>query len=330
MKGETMKFKVTYLLAALALLVIAAGCGGGDGGGQGGTDGGGGGEEGPRLALSVSTLSNPFFVTLRDGAQQAADEAGATLQVSDAQNDASKQQNDIQNFVTQQFDAILVNPVDSEAVGPAIQAANQADIPVLALDRGAEGGEIATLIASDNVQGGQMAGEKLIELVGSGNVIQLEGIPGTSAARDRGEGFQKAIDAQDQVQLVASQPAGFDRNQGLNVTQNLLQANQDVTGIFAQNDEMALGAVQALGDRAGGEVKIVGFDAVDDALQAIQDGQMNATVAQQPAKIGQLGVENAIKVVDGESIPEEIPVEVRLITQDNVSEFMSGGETAGG
>lgn len=325
-----MKFKVTYLLAALALLVIAAGCGGGDGGGQGGTDGGGGGEEGPRLALSVSTLSNPFFVTLRDGAQQAADEAGATLQVSDAQNDASKQQNDIQNFVTQQFDAILVNPVDSEAVGPAIQAANQADIPVLALDRGAEGGEIATLIASDNVQGGQMAGEKLIELVGSGNVIQLEGIPGTSAARDRGEGFQKAIDAQDQVQLVASQPAGFDRNQGLNVTQNLLQANQDVTGIFAQNDEMALGAVQALGDRAGGEVKIVGFDAVDDALQAIQDGQMNATVAQQPAKIGQLGVENAIKVVDGESIPEEIPVEVRLITQDNVSEFMSGGETAGG
>lgn len=325
-----MKFKVTYLLAALALLVVAAGCGGGDGGGQGGTDGGGGGEEGPRLALSVSTLSNPFFVTLRDGAQQAADEAGATLQVSDAQNDASKQQNDIQNFVTQQFDAILVNPVDSEAVGPAIQAANQADIPVLALDRGAEGGEIATLIASDNVQGGQMAGEKLIELVGSGNVIQLEGIPGTSAARDRGEGFQKAIDAQDQVQLVASQPAGFDRNQGLNVTQNLIQANQDVKGIFAQNDEMALGAVQALGDRAGGEVIIVGFDAVDDALQAIQDGQMNATVAQQPAKIGQLGVENAVKVVDGESIEEEIPVEVRLITQDNVSEFMSGGDTAGG
>lgn len=321
-----MKFKLTYLMALLALLVIAAGCGGG--GDQGGGTGGGG-DEGPRLALSLSTLSNPFFVSLRDGAQQAADDAGATLQVSDAQNDASKQQNDLQNFVTQQFDAILVNPVDSEAVGPAIQAANQADIPVLALDRGAEGGEIATLIASDNVQGGEMAGEKLIELVGSGNVIQLEGIPGTSAARDRGKGFQQAIDAQSDVELVASQPAGFDRNQGLNVSQNLLQANQNVKGIFAQNDEMALGAVQALGDKAGSEINIVGFDAVDDALKAIQDGKMAATVAQQPEQIGQLGVENAVKVVDGESIEKEIPVEVKLVTQDNVSQFMSGGGTGG-
>lgn len=324
MKGDKMKFKVTYLLATLAVVALAVGCGGG--GGQGGT---GGGDDGPRLALSVSTLSNPFFVSMRDGAQQAAEEAGATLEVSDAQNDASKQQNDIQNFVTQQFDAILINPVDSEAVGPAIEAANQANIPVLALDRGASGGEIATLIASDNVQGGKMAGEKLIELVGSGNVVQLEGIPGTSAARDRGKGFQQAIDAQNQVQLVASQPAGFDRNQGLNVTQNLLQANPNVQGIFAQNDEMALGAVQALGERAGGEVKIVGFDAIDDALQAIQDGQMNATVAQQPGRIGTLGVENAIKVIDGESIPERIPVEVKLVTQENVSQFMSGGGTGG-
>lgn len=318
-----MKLKIIYLLATLSLLVLAVGCGGGGGGQGGGTD------SGPKLALSVSTLSNPFFVTLRDGAQQAADDAGATLQVSDAQNDASKQQNDIQNFVTQQFDAILVNPVDSEAVGPAIQAANQADIPVLALDRGASGGEIATLISSDNVQGGKMAGEELIELVGSGNVIQLEGIPGTSAARDRGEGFQQAIDGQSDVELVASQPAGFDRNQGLNVTQNLLQANPNVKGIFAQNDEMALGAVQALGDRAGSEVKIVGFDAVDDALQAIQDGKMNATVAQQPDRIGQLGVDNAIKVINGDSIEENIPVEVKLVTQDNVSQFMSGGGTGG-
>lgn len=317
--------KKIFLAAALLAVTVAlaAGCGGGDQGG------GTGGDGGPRIALSVSTLSNPFFVSLRDGAQQAANEAGATLEVSDAQNDASKQQNDIQNFVTQQFDAILVNPVDSEAVGPAIEQANQADIPVLALDRGASGGEIATLIASDNVQGGQMAGEELIRLVGSGSVAQLEGIPGTSAARDRGQGFQQAIDGQGQVELVASQAAGFDRGQALNVTQNIVQANPNIKGIFAQNDEMALGAVQALGERAGSEVKIVGFDAIDDALQAIQEGRMNATVAQQPGRIGSLGVENAIKVIDGESVPEEIPVEVRLVTRENVSQFMGGGTTGG-
>lgn len=324
-----MRTKVIFLLATvLTVAMLAAGCGGG--GDQGGGTGGG---EGARIALSVSTLNNPFFVALRDGAQEAANEAGVELQVANAQGDASQQLNDVQNFVTQQFDAILVNPVDTDAIVPAVQAANQSDIPVLALDRKAASGEVATVIASDNVRGGRMAGEELIRLVESGPIAQLEGIPGTSAARERGRGFQQAIDGQDAVNLVASQAAGFDRNQALNVTQNIMQANPDIKGIFAQNDEMALGAVQALGDRAGSEVKIVGFDGIDDALQAIQDGDMNATVAQQPGRIGRLGVENAIKVINGEEVPDTIDVEVVLVTQENISEFMSGnmrGGTTGG
>ncbi|HSL00174.1 MAG TPA: D-ribose ABC transporter substrate-binding protein [Rubrobacteraceae bacterium] len=312
-----MRTRPGTLLAVVLLAVLAsalmAGC---QRGGGGGDEGGG-----ERIGLSISTLNNPFFVALRDGAQKAAKDEGVELLVSDAQNDASQQQDDIQNYVTQQVSAILVNPVDSEAIVPAIESANGADIPVLALDRGAEGGEVVTTIASDNVQGGQMAGEELVELVGEGGVAQLEGIPGTDPARDRGQGFEEAINAQDAVEVVASQTANFDRNQGLNVTENILQSSPDVKGIFAQNDEMALGAVQALDERAGSEVKIVGFDAVPDALQAIQDGTMNATIAQQPDQIGSLGVENAMKVIDGESVEENIPVEVKLVTKENVSEF---------
>lgn len=322
-KGDSVKVvkrKVLLVLAALSLAVLAAGCGGGGSGGEGGN--GGGGEEAARLGLSISTLNNPYFVSLRDGAQAAADEAGMELIVTDAQNDASRQQSDIQTFVTQQVDAVLVNPVDSEAIVPAIEAANQSDIPVLALDRAAEGGEVATTIISDNVEGGQLAGEELASLVEEGGVAQLEGIPGTDAARDRGEGFEQALEEQDAVEVVASQAAGFDRAEALNVTQNILQANPDIQGIFAQNDEMALGAVQALGERAGSEVRIVGFDAVDDALDAIQEGTMNATVAQQPEEIGSLGVENAMQVIGGEPIPEEIPVEVNLVTEENVEEYM--------
>ena len=311
-----MRTRATMLLAVLLLAVLAtalaAGCqrGGGEGGG------------GARIGLSVSTLNNPFFVTLRDGAQSAADEAGAELIVSDAQNDTAQQQDDIQNFVTQQVNVILVNPVDSDAVVPAIEAANQANIPVIALDRGASGGELATTIASDNVQGGNLAGEELIRLVGSGSVAQLEGTPGADPARDRGQGFQDAIDTQSAVEVVASQSANFDRAEGLNVAENILQANPDIAGIFAQNDEMALGAVQALGGSAGDDVKVVGFDAIEDALSAIQDGTMNATVAQQPAEIGSLGVENAISVINGESVEENIPVEVQLVTPENVSDFL--------
>ena len=302
---------LAVLLLAVLATALAAGCqrGGGEGGGA-------------RIGLSVSTLNNPFFVTLRDGAQSAADEAGAELIVSDAQNDTAQQQDDIQNFVTQQVNAILVNPVDSDAVVPAIEAANQANIPVIALDRGASGGELATTIASDNVQGGNLAGEELIRLVGSGSVAQLEGTPGADPARDRGQGFQDAIDAQSAVEVVASQSANFDRAEGLNVAENILQANPDIAGIFAQNDEMALGAVQALGDSAGSDVKVVGFDATEDGLSAIQDGTMNATVAQQPAEIGSLGVENAISVINGESVEENIPVEVQLVTPENVSDFL--------
>ena len=305
------------LLAVVILAILAsafaAGCQRGGGGAEGG---------GPRIGLSVSTLNNPFFVTLRNGAQDAAEKEGAELVVADAQNDAATQQDDVQNFVTQQMDAILVNPVDSASIVPAVQAANQANIPVIALDRGASGGEIATLIASDNVEGGRLAGKELIRLVGSGPVAQLEGIPGASPTRDRGQGFEEAINAQEAVELVASQTANFDRAEGLNVTENILQSNPEIKGIFAQNDEMALGAVRALGDQAGTDVKIVGFDAIEDALNAIQDGKMNATVAQQPDKIGSLGVENAMKVIDGESVPKNIPVEVKLVTKENVSEFL--------
>jgi len=311
-----MRKRITIILGVLILATLtaalAAGCqrGGGNGGG------------GAKIGLSISTLDNPFFVSMRSGAQQAAKDQGVQLLVADAQNDSATQQDDVQNFVTQQVDAILVNPVDPKAIVPAIQAANQANIPVLCLDRGASGGEVETLIASDNVKGGMIAGEEMLELVGSGNIAQLEGIPGTDPARDRGQGFEQAISAQDDVELVASQTANFDRAEGLNVTENILQANPDIKGIFAQNDEMALGAVRALGGRAGSDVKVVGFDGIEDALKAIQSGKMNATVAQQPDKIGSLGVENAMKVIDDKTVAKNIPVEVKLVTKDNVSQFL--------
>lgn len=318
-----MKHKMTYLLAALALLALAAGCGGGSDSGSGGSG---------QIALSISTLDNPFFVDLRDGAQEAADTADYELVVGNAQDNASQQQNDIQNFVTQQVDAILVNAVDTEAIVPAIEQANSADIPVIALDRVPAGGDLATVISSDNVQGGRMAGEELIAAVNSGPIAHLEGTPGLSGTRDRGEGFQKAISGQEgeEVEVVASQSANFDRDEGLNVMQNIIQSSPDLKGVFADNDEMALGAIRALGDRAGNEVSVVGFDANDDALQAIQNGTMLASVAQNPNRIGELGVEKAVSTIDGESVEKEIPVEVELVTKANVSQFMSGGDTSGG
>ena len=272
------------------------------------------------LGLVLSTLNNPFFVTLKDGAQAAADAAGAKLIVVDAQDDSAKMVAGIEDLITKKVDAILINPTDSDAVVPAIQKANEAKIPVFTVDRGANGGEVVAHVASDNVAGGQMAAEFLCKTIGGkGNVVELQGIAGTSAARDRGQGFNDYMAAScKDAPIVAQQTANFNRDEGLSVFENILQAQPEIAGVFAHNDEMILGAVQAAEAAGRTGIVFVGFDAVDDAVQAVKDGKLAATVAQQPAEIGRLGVEAAVKVLNGETVEKNIPVPLSLVTAESL------------
>jgi len=266
------------------------------------------------MALVVSTLNNPFFVTLKDGAEAKAKELGYQMVVLDSQNDPSKELANVEDLAVRKVSAILVNPTDSAAVGNAIMLANKAGIPVLTLDRGATVGEVKAHIASDNIAGGKMAGDFIASKLGKNiDVIQLEGIAGTSAARDRGEGFAQAVKANG-FKVLASQPADFDRTKGLNVMENLLAAHPDVKAVFAQNDEMALGALRAT-QAAGKQVLIVGFDGTDDGKAAVKSGKLGATVAQQPALIGAIGVETADKVLKGEAVEKYIPVPLQVVSQ---------------
>jgi len=266
---------------------------------------------GEKLGLIVSTLNNPFFVTLKEGAEAKAAELNLELVVLDSQNDPAKELANMEDLLTQDVSAILINPTDSDAVVNAIKMANKKGIPVLTLDRGANAGEIATHIASDNVAGGMMAGEFIVEMLGgSGNVVELEGIAGTSAARDRGAGFNKAVEGK--LEVVARQVADFDRTKGLSVMENILQAQPEIDAVFAHNDEMALGALKAV-QSSGRDIKIVGFDATDDAVKAVEAGELAATVAQQPAMIGSLGVESALKVLHGEMVEAYVPVDLMLV-----------------
>lgn len=266
------------------------------------------------MALVVSTLNNPFFVTLKEGAEAKAKELGYQMVVLDSQNDPAKELANVEDLAVRKVSAILVNPTDSAAVGNAIMLANKAGIPVLTLDRGANVGEVKAHIASDNIAGGKMAGDFIASKLGKNiDVIQLEGIAGTSAARDRGEGFAQAVKSNG-FKVLASQPADFDRTKGLNVMENLLAAHPDVKAVFAQNDEMALGALRAT-QAAGKQVLIVGFDGTDDGKAAVKSGKLGATVAQQPALIGAIGVETADKVLKGESVEKYIPVPLQVVSQ---------------
>ncbi len=265
-----------------------------------------------KVGLVISTLNNPFFVSLKDGAQAKATELGYTLVVLDSQNDPAKELSNVEDLVTQGISALLINPADSDAVGNAIKVANKQKIPVITLDRGATSGEVVTHIASDNVAGGKMAGEYIIKLLGGkGKVVELEGLPGTSAARDRGKGFNEALKGTS-ITVVARQAADFDRTKGLNVMEDILQAQSDIDAVFAHNDEMALGALKAI-EASGRDIKIVGFDATDDAVKAVKEGKMAATVAQQPALIGSMGVDAVSKILAGKSVPKYLPVSLKLI-----------------
>lgn len=267
---------------------------------------------GEKIGLVVSTQNNPFFVTLKEGAVQKANELGYELIVLDSQNDPSKELGNVEDLLVKGVDVLLINPTDSDAVASSVRAANRSKIPVVTLDRAANGGKVVSHVASDNVLGGEVAGNYIIEkLGGKGKVVELEGIPGTTAARDRGEGFNKAIAGK--LEVVAKQSADFDRTKGLTVMENILQAQPEINAVFAHNDEMALGALKAIEASGRKNIVVVGFDATDDAVAAVKDGKLSATVAQKPAEIGAIGVEVADKIIKKEAVQENVPVALELI-----------------
>lgn len=268
-----------------------------------------------KVGLIVSTLNNPFFVKLKEGAEAKAEKLGYELLIMDSQNDPAKEVSNMEDMTSKGVSIVLLNPVDSDAAIAAIQIANNLGTPVITLDRMSNAGDVVTHIASDNVAGGVMAAKYIIEqLGGEGNVVELEGTAGSSATRDRGAGFNKGIkDAN--FNVVAKQTADFDRTKGLSVMENILQGKKDIKAVFAHNDEMALGALKALQDAKLNDVIVVGFDATDDAVESVKKGELAATVAQQPEIIGSLGIETMDKVLKGESVDSFIPVELQLVAR---------------
>ena len=267
-----------------------------------------------KVGVSISTLNNPFFVSLKDGIEKEAKEKGMKVTVVDAQDDTAKQISGIEDLILQKVDVLLVNPTDSAAISSAVQSANEAGIPVITIDRSSDEGDIETFIASDNVAGGEMAAEYLVKELGEkAKVVELEGVSGASATRERGKGFHNIADKQ--LEVLTSQTAEFDRTKGLNVMENILQGNKDIQAVFAHNDEMALGAIEAI-KATGKDIIVVGFDGNDDALKAVENGELKATIAQQPALIGEEAVNAAEKILKGDKVDDTISVPLKLVTKE--------------
>jgi ribose transport system substrate-binding protein len=283
----------------------------------------------PTIALVLKTLNHPFFVDMRRGAQEAADRLGVTLQVQAAEReiDVEKQMQIVENMIQTGIQALCITPSGSREIVSALVKARDAKVPIVVVDTRVDakaaadaGVRTETFVGSDNYEGGKLAGEYLIKVTGGkARVGILEGIPGHETGDSRMRGFRDAVKGSSGITIVASQPANWERDQGFNVFQNMLQAHQDIDSVFACSDLMALGAIEAIA-AAGktGRIRVIGFDALDDAKKAIAAGTMEASVAQFPSEMGRAAVESAVKVIRGETVPPDIKVKLELVTKDTV------------
>lgn len=274
-----------------------------------------------RIGYLVPTLENPFFVDMTDAAKAQSNENLEVL--VQASPDELKQNQIIENFITQGVDAICIVPINSETIIPAILKANKAGIPVINVDNKIniesaqkQGAIIAFYIGSDNFEGGQSAGQFIIEqLGGKGKVAVLEGVAGNDAAIKRKGGFMKSVESLNDIEVVASQAADWNRQKANDIFQAILTANPDLDAVFACNDEMALGAIAAMKNKnvALDSIIVVGFDAVDEAVKAVESGELNATVAQQPKLMGERAIELVQALLAGETIEESYSTPLKII-----------------
>jgi ABC-type sugar transport system substrate-binding protein len=290
-----------------------------------------------KLLAVVKTLSNEYWQTMERGYQDAAAEKGVTIDVLSVptEQDTEQQLNQLQTALAQGYDAIMVSPITPANLIPALVAANQAGIPIINVDERvdpaaaeAAGAKLTSVIASDNRDAGARAAQYMIDNIpDGGKVAIIEGKAGNQSGLDRKEGFQEAIEAAGNFEIVASQPADWDQQRALDAATNILQANPDLVGLYAANDTMALGVVEAA--RAAGkldQVVIIGTDAIPAALAAVQAGDMEGTVAQFPAEEARIATSLAILALQGHPVEGFIPSPIELITKDNVAEMLQPAE----
>ena len=284
--------------------------------------------ESATFGFAQTENNNPWRIAQTESMRNAADENGVQIVITDAQSNTPKQVSDIQDMVAQGADVLFIPPREEQGLEPALQSAREAGVPVFLVDREANA-EICEdyigFMGSNFIEQGERAAEWLVEAKnGKAKVAELQGTVGASVTADRGEGFKSVIDENSGMEIIASQSGNFNRAEGQNVMEQILGGNPDLDAVYAHNDEMAIGAIQALKDagrKPGEDVTVVSVDGTRDALQAIIDGDLGATVETNP-RFGPLAFDTAKRFLSGEQVPTKITVQDRLFDESNAAQFI--------
>ena len=273
-----------------------------------------------RIAVSLLTRDDDFYQSLEKGLKDEAAREKVPITIESGDKDLNKQINEVQNFVAQKYDAIILCPVDSQGVLSAVTAANNASIPVFTADIASNGGKIVCHVASDNVQGGYLVGEYSAKtlLHGKGKVAILD-LSTVTSVQDRVRGFKQALSRYPGIHIVADQDVpGAKRENALPVATNIMTAHPDIALIFGINDPVALGALSALQQLDNRTVQVVGFDAGPEAQSYIASGsQLKAEAIQYPRLIGKTTLDVVVKSLNGQSVPSKIAIPTGLVTQSS-------------
>ena len=278
-----------------------------------------------KIAVVISTLNNPWFVVLAETARDRALELGYEATIFDSQNDPAKEAAHYENIIASGYQAILFNPTDADGSIANVRRASDAGIPVFCMDREINATDAAvSQVISDNYSGAVAIGQYFVKQVGtSGKYAELLGLVGDNNTWNRSEGFHSVVDRFPELEMVSQLSADFDRARALDVLESVLQANPDIDAVFAGNDAMAMGAYQALvAAGKADDVKVFGFDGADDVVRLIAEGKIAATGMQFPKVMARTAAESADAYIRGErDFPQKTPVEVELVTLDNVGQF---------
>ncbi len=287
--------------------------------------------ETPRIAVVISTLNNPWFVVLGETARDRAIELGYEATLFDSQNDTAKEAAHFDNIIAAGYGAILFNPTDADGSVANVQRAEDAGVPVFCIDREINSTDAATAqLLSDNYSGTVALGEYFVKQIGEeGKYVELLGLVGDNNTWNRSKGFHSVVDRYEGLEMVAQQPADFDRNKAMEVMESILQSHDDIDAVFCGNDAMAMGAYQALlGTGKAEQVKVFGYDGAEDVVRSIADGKITATVMQYPKLMARTAAEYADEYIRNgrRDFQQKIPVNVNLVSAENIDEFTAYGK----
>lgn len=289
-----------------ASLMVMAGCSATPASSTGGS-GSSAGEDKVVIGASLLTQSHPFQVAIKEAIEAEAAKSGAEVSVSIAEQDLNRQIAAIEDFITQKVDAIIIVPVDSDGIAGAINKAKAANIPVVTVDIKANGVDVDSHIATDNYSGGLIAAEAMSKYTSGQGEVGLITYPEVQSVRDRIDGFKKNAENHPGLKIVTELP-GRTREEAKTASEDMLTANPNIVGIFGFGDDMALAATSAINER-GSKAVVIGFDGLEEAQNSVkEDNAFKAVVVQFPDKMGEVAVQNAIKLVKGEKVESEVPI----------------------